>query len=114
FPAPFFVSPPAPLTTPLRTTLPAPAMVRSDPPLLMLPVTVSVPAVEPMVLALARATAPPQVLLPLTLRRLPVPAAGPAPLIVSASPATLTPPWTWRTPPADTVVPFVVPPRAVL
>ena len=90
-------------------TVPAPAFVSENAP--VREGMVSESASDPMVLALAIATAVPQILLPLMLRRAPFP--PPVPLIVSASAGVVMPPWICSDAPLATVVPAPIVPRAV-
>ena len=68
-PAPFFTSPPVPETTPESRLLPAPSRVRSNPPLVTAPLTVSVPLLLTKDCAAARVVPMAQVLFPVWLTR---------------------------------------------
>src|SRR6478736_8088268 len=105
---------------PLRVTLPAPAIARllaTEVSALFSersPVRVRAPALEAMVLSLIRVTAPPRVLVPLTLLMAPA-LPAPAPLILQPPSLTVMPPWRARVAPDATVL-FQVPacPKASL
>src|SRR5207249_11839608 len=90
-PAPLFVNPPVPLTTPFSTTLLDPLTVSPKPPLVKVPDKVSVPASDAMVDADPSVRFPLQELLPLMFRRAPS-LEMPPPLSVKPSAPTAMPP----------------------
>ena len=95
---------------PVMLTVPAPTLLKPKAPIRL--GRVKVPASEPMDESLARVTAVPQALSPLMLRRAPL-LEIPEPWRVRASAAVVMPPWISSAAPEVTLVPAVVPPRAL-
>ena len=113
-PVAVWVNPPVPeIAAALLVVLPAPSMVTTKPAVAIDAETVNVPAVEPIVLALASVIAPDQVLLLARLTSAPAPDV-PAPFNVIDSAIVRPLPSTFRAAPVATVVMPATVPRAAL
>ena len=100
-----------PVTVPVNERVPAPPFVMLKAPPLRTPLKVKVPASDPMEALLPKVMAPEMELVPEMFLKAP-PEAMPVPLRVRASAPTVIPPWVSRAAPLETVVPFVVLPKA--